>query len=66
VAKREANVFRCQFEAVMVEIELHDHGEVEVTGVELAAFRDSCRGPGIGIPQFDTTGSAAVERRLYS
>ena len=48
----------------MVEVELHHHGEVEVTGVELAAFRDSCRGPGIGIPQFDTTGSAAVERRL--
>ena len=66
VAKREPDVFRCQFDAVMVEVEFHDYGEMEVTGVELATFRDSCRGPGIGVPQFDTTGSAAVERRLYS
>jgi hypothetical protein len=35
----------------MVEVELHHHGEVEVTGVELAAFRDSRRGQASGFPR---------------
>jgi len=43
------NVFRCQFDAFMIEVELHEQGEVEETGVELAGFRDPVSGPGIRI-----------------
>ena len=50
VAKREPNIFWCQVRCGNGRSRTHHHGEVEVTGVELAAFRDSRRGQASGFP----------------
>jgi hypothetical protein len=48
----------------MAEVELHNHGEVEVTGVEPATFRDSCRGQASGFPSSTRLAPPQVDLRL--